>query len=88
VSDVVYLASQPWPFPSSLMLGFTARVADADAEPQADGEELTVVRWFPRSALANLSERGEVRLPPRVSIARRLIEHWYGGPLPDGPGWA
>jgi NAD+ diphosphatase len=88
VSDVVYLASQPWPFPSSLMLGFTARVADADAQPQADGAELTVVRWFPRSTLANLSERGEVRLPPRISIARRLIEHWYGGPLPDGPGWA
>lgn len=78
--DLVYLGSQPWPFPSSLMLGFHAWTDDPVAEP--DGEEIVDVRWFSRAELVEACESGEVRLPPAVSIARRLVERWYGEPLP------
>jgi NAD+ diphosphatase len=76
-----YRGSQPWPFPGSLMLGFHAW-SDSDAEPKADGVEIAAARWFSRSELVALAETGQVRIPPRVSIARHLIEDWYGGPLP------
>jgi NAD+ diphosphatase len=82
--DVTYLGSQPWPFPQSLMLGFTARAADPSAAV-ADGVEITEVRWFTRDQLTADAQAGTVLLPPGVSIARRLIEHWYGGPLPESP---
>ena len=82
VTDVEYLGSQPWPFPSSLMLGFTA-LAPAGAEPVPDGEEILSVRWFEREELAHLAREGDVTLPGAVSIARALIEDWYGGTLPD-----
>jgi NAD+ diphosphatase len=83
VGDVDYLGSQPWPFPSSLMLGFTARAMSADAVPEADGEELVDVRWFTRAELEAGVGDGSLGIPPSVSIARRLIEHWYGSDLPD-----
>ena len=86
VGEVGYLGSQPWPFPSSLMLGFTARVLDPDAEPRADGVEVAEVRWFTRPELAAAVESGDVVLPPVVSIARQLIEHWFGAPLADPAG--
>ena len=81
-SDVVYRGSQAWPFPASLMLGFRARVAGTGVSVEADGVELTDVRWFTREELLAGVERGEVNLPVRLSIARSLIEEWYGGPLP------
>jgi NAD+ diphosphatase len=81
ISDVTYLGSQPWPFPSSLMLGFIARATDQEAEPVADGVEMAEARWFSRPALAAALTDGAIRLPPPVSIARRLIEHWYGTEL-------
>ena len=83
IGAVTYLGSQPWPFPSSLMLGFTARAVDPDALPVADGEELLEVRWFTREQIETGSADGSLGLPPGLSIARRLIEHWYGGELPD-----
>ncbi|MBA3619807.1 MAG: NAD(+) diphosphatase [Acidothermales bacterium] len=83
VTDVTYLASQPWPFPSSLMLGFTARAGGVDLRP--DGVEIAEAQWFTRGELAGAVSGGDVRLPPPVSIARRLIEGWYGDPLPDSP---
>jgi NAD+ diphosphatase len=78
VHDATYHSSQPWPFPSSLMVGFTARAA-ADAVPRAD-EELEDVRWFSREEIAT----GAVGLPPPQSVSLRLIEDWYdsGSPLP------
>jgi NAD+ diphosphatase len=85
VGDVTYLGSQPWPFPSSLMLGFTARALAPDAEPVADGVELAEVRWFGRDELAEQVAAGQLRLPPPVSIARLLVEHWYGALLPSAP---
>jgi len=87
VGDVTYLGSQPWPFPSSLMLGFTATALHADAEPVADGLELAEVGWFTRADVADGVRGATLFLPPPVSIARRLVEHWYGGDLPDGTGW-
>ena len=80
-----YLGSQPWPFPSSLMLGFVAE-AEPDA-PQAD-QELEDVRWFPREEVG-AALRGEtvddgLLLSPSVSISRWLIEAWYAGATVDG----
>ena len=75
VRDVTYVASQPWPFPSSLMLGFHA-LADG-IEPHPDDDELADVRWFSAAEVEEAaSERGPVFLPPRYSIARRLIDGW------------
>lgn len=85
VADPEYLGSQPWPFPASLMVGFQARVpADADTSGRADGEEIRALRWFTRDELAAAAASGDVLLPGRASIARTIIEHWYGSELADG----
>lgn len=74
-----YLASQPWPFPSSLMLGF---VADAEPdEPRANDDELEEARWFTRDEVG-AALRGETKehgllVSPRLSISRWLVEAWY-----------
>lgn len=78
--DVRYLGSQPWPFPASLMVGFAARAVTT--EIKVDGDEIQLARWFSREALAEELRTGGVLPPMGVSIARRLIEAWYGGPLP------
>ncbi len=83
VIDPVYLGSQPWPFPASLMLGFTARVDPAvESELTPDGHEILELRWFSRDELRD--SLGEILLPGPTSIARSIIERWYGGPLDDG----
>lgn len=83
VRDCRYLASQPWPFPSSLMLGFAA-VAEPD-EPQL-GDELEDARWFTfaevDAALANAragidDANAALVLSPSISISRWLVEHWH-----------
>lgn len=73
---VQYLGSQPWPFPGSLMLGYHAWALTTQVEP--DGEEIAEARWFTRDELRGACEMGEVLLPPRISIARALIEEWFG----------
>jgi NAD+ diphosphatase len=83
VHDCRYLGSQPWPLPRSLMLGFFAR-ADEGQELRVDGEEIKSARWYSRTELLAATESGELRLPGRISIARQLIERWYGGELPGG----
>lgn len=79
-----YHSSQPWPFPSSLMIGYTA-VADGSQVPRCD-EELEDARWFTRAEIAS----GFPGLPPPQSVSFRLIEDWYdaGSPvrLRDTPG--
>jgi len=80
VGEVAYLGSQPWPFPSSLMLGYHAWATDATIV--VDGVEMTHARWFSRADLLRESLAGTVRLPQGISIARRLVERWYGGRLP------
>ena len=78
-----YLGSQSWPFPASLMLGFTAVTDDTDAQP--DGVEVTRARWFSRDELQAAVLSGEIVISTRLSIARSLIEHWYGGVIQDRP---
>ena len=73
IDGVTYRSSQPWPFPSSLMLGFTASVAGS-GDLRFDEDELEDVRWFGRDEL----RAGPVLLPPPVAIARRLIDDWLG----------
>jgi NAD+ diphosphatase len=78
--DIAYLGSQPWPFPCSLMLGYHAWTDDPQIH--VDGVEIAEAHWFTREQLAAACVSGEVRLPPSVSIARRLVERWYGSELP------
>jgi NAD+ diphosphatase len=72
-----YDSSQPWPFPSSLMLGFS--VAYVAGEAVATDGELDDARWFTRAELSEAAAgRGDVHLPPPVAIARTLIDAWLG----------
>ncbi|MFC5672779.1 NAD(+) diphosphatase [Streptomyces incanus] len=80
VGEVEYVASQPWPFPSSLMLGFVARATSTEID--VDGDEIHEARWFSRDQLGAAFESGEMLPPYGISIAARLIERWYGKPLP------
>lgn len=84
VTSCSYAGSQPWPFPSNLMLGFYASAVGED--PQPDGKEISDARWFSRAGLAAAIEARELIVPPSVAISRRLIEGWYGGDLPVTPG--
>jgi NAD+ diphosphatase len=79
VGEVEYRGSQPWPFPSSLMVGFRGHAVGTAVE--VDGVELAHARWWTRAEFEADLASGELMLPPRVSIARRLIEDWFGGPL-------
>jgi NAD+ diphosphatase len=78
-----YLASQPWPFPSSLMLGF---IADGEPDPPQANEELEDARWFSRdevgAALRGETADAGLLLSPSISISRWLIECWYAGTDP------
>jgi NAD+ diphosphatase len=82
VRDVEYLGDQPWPFPSSLMVGFTAR---ATAETlQLQEAEIAEARWFTREEYRAVLASGRVGASTRLSIARRLIERWLGHGLDEG----
>ena len=78
VSNPVYLASQAWPYPYSLMLGFTAKLdpSNAPEDIRPDGIEIAKLRWFTRDELK--AEAASILLPSKISIARSLIEHWLG----------
>jgi NAD+ diphosphatase len=87
VDRVEYLGSQPWPFPASLMLAFRARVADGSpVAPVPDGEEIVELRWFDRSELR--AALGRMALPGETSIARWMLEQWYGEPLESSLPWS
>lgn len=85
-TDIRYVASQPWPFPGSLMLGFLVR-ADPAEPMRLDPAEIAYARWFTRVevAAARAGERVEtgagasLLLPPPVSIAHHLIDFWLAG---------
>ncbi len=90
VRDVRYVASQPWPFPSSLMVGFSARADDGPIH--LDPVEMAEAGWFTRAeverARAWTDTRGDpdpgARLrgiSPVLSISRYLIDHWLDGTL-------
>jgi len=71
VKDIRYILSQPWPFPGSLMLGFSASYNGGELKP--DGIEIDDARWFSREALPSL--------PPSASVSRFLINLWAAGKL-------
>jgi NAD+ diphosphatase len=78
LGDVSYIASQPWPFPSSLMLGF--RAVAVGGEPAPGDDELGEVRWFEREEVERAARgEGGLALAPLYSIARRLIDAWLAG---------
>jgi NAD+ diphosphatase len=73
VVDCDYHSSQPWPFPASLMLGFTARADDPAIQV---GAELAEARWFEVDEFVHDLQTRAIALPPPVSVSYRLIEHW------------
>lgn len=77
LTAVRYQFSQPWPFPSSLMMGF---IADAkDRSLTLDTKEIVEAKWVDRAQILSLlagEKREDLKLPPRFTIARRLIERW------------
>lgn len=78
LDSVEYIASQPWPFPSSLMLGFSALAERGD--PRPDDDELAEVRWFEREEIERAARgEGPLLLAPPYAIARRLIDAWLAG---------
>ncbi len=74
VTDVRYHSSQPWPFPCSLMLGFTARATTT--EITVDGEEIVAAAWYTREEIAEQTASGELTLPPFDSISHLLVTDW------------
>jgi NAD+ diphosphatase len=79
VADVRYVASQPWPVPSSLMIG--CRAVALSQELTIDTTELEDARWFTRDEVSRGlagSEDAPFLPPPRTAIARTLLEHWLG----------
>jgi NAD+ diphosphatase len=72
-----YVGSQPWPMPSSLMLGFRV---EADGDLRVDDEELIEARWFTREELNAGVASGETPVSPTLSIAGKMIRGW----LADG----
>ena len=73
IDGFVYRASQPWPFPQSLMLGFRAQAAGTKLT--IDRDEIEDAGWFDRATLADEARR-PVRLPNPDSIARFLLDEW------------
>ena len=71
MKDIRYVCSQPWPFPNSLMLGFSAKYAGGELKP--DGVEIEDAQWFPRNRLPELPGFG--------SVSRYLIGLWLEGKL-------
>ncbi len=79
VGDVTYAASQPWPFPSSLMLGFFGTALSTDI--RVDEDEIAEARWFSRDEVTEMTSSSELLLPPNVSISRWLLQQWHGGTI-------
>jgi NAD+ diphosphatase len=79
VTDVRYLGNQPWPFPSSLMVGFATRTVEVDL--RLDAHEISDALWVTREDYRDLLRSGRLRVPTGISIAKRIIEHWLGEPV-------
>ncbi|MCW8856935.1 MAG: NAD(+) diphosphatase [Kangiella sp.] len=74
VTNIQYFGSQPWPFPQSLMTGFTAEATHPSIELK--DHELEHADWFTRSQINELVGCSQLILPYKYSISRTLIEHW------------
>ncbi len=77
LGDVRYLGSQPWPFPTSLMIGFEATSLADDV--RIDGVEIDAAGWYTRQEVREAERSGELRLPSPKSIARQMIDGWLAG---------
>lgn len=80
VSDIAFLGSQPWPFPRSLMLGYSAKALDDTLRP--DRQEIEWAEWVSPHSLRQAVADGRMILPGVNTIAYGLISRWYGGHLP------
>jgi NAD+ diphosphatase len=80
LKSLQYMGSQPWPFPASLMLAY--RAVATSTEVSLLDDEMTEVRWFTRDELKTACLAKTLSLPSPVSIAFRLIQHWYGEEIP------
>lgn len=79
LGEMRYLGSQPWPFPSSLMVAFKAGSRNTDI--RVDGQETDDARWFTREEFGAALASGRLRIPQAASVARHMIEQWYGSEL-------
>mgnify|MGYP000085382122 FL=1 len=75
IKNVTYFGSQPWPFPSSLMLAFNAEAVSDDIRLD---DEMEDVRWFHKNELLKWSKEGSIILSPRFTVANNLISHFLG----------
>ncbi|MGB0496018.1 MAG: NAD(+) diphosphatase [Kangiellaceae bacterium] len=75
VTNVNYLGAQPWPFPASLMIGFTSETTDQ--EIRLIDKELECAQWFSASDIKREVKSGELLLPFSISISWRILDHWY-----------
>lgn len=76
ISDLIYTGSQPWPFPSSLMMSFKGYARDTAIH--VDGVETQSARWVSRDEFIRALTTGEMQAPGKATIARYMIEEWYG----------
>lgn len=90
VTDMKYLGSQPWPFPASIMIAYEATITNPDSV-KADGEEIEEIIWLTRKELHEKTSSGDLLLPPIISVARAMINAWYGpnaaAELQGGESW-
>lgn len=86
IDQIEYMGSQAWPFPASIMLAFTGVVENPD-DARADGEEIEDLRWYSHESFTADLKSGELLIPPGISIARRMIEAWYGGSIDFPEAW-
>ena len=86
INQIEYLGSQAWPFPASIMLAFTGIVENPE-DARADGEEIEDLRWYSHESFTADLKSGELLIPPGISIARRMIEAWYGSSIDFPESW-
>ncbi|XGX77925.1 NADH pyrophosphatase [Terrabacter sp. BE26] len=84
VDDARYLGNQPWPFPSSVMIGFAATTRQT--ELTIDPVEMAEARWVTREEYRDLLREGTIRTPSGISIAKRIIERWLGATVESVTG--
>lgn len=80
IGELKYLGSQPWPFPSSLMMAFKGVAVTTDVH--VDGEETLQARWVTRDEYMSELVSGRMEAPGKATIARYMIEEWLGHDLP------
>ena len=77
LNKINYLGSQPWPFPSSLMIALEA-VTETPLDARPDGDEIEEIRWFTRAEMKQAIIDATLILPLDISVARQMINGWYG----------